>query len=186
LAHERADSDRFRFTAGWALEPAFEGQKNAVELRVTNRENGRPVAGLEKTLQVEFRYGEARARGKLRAVATDPGYYLADLLPTRAGVYEFRFRGTVEGGEVEVVFKSDDVISAAEMQFPDRLPSPREVAGVVQNAQETARAAQRVASTSRLLAWLGIGMGALGMLCGGAAIVLRRRGRVWPGHVSQP
>lgn len=186
LAHERVDSNSFRFAAGWALEPAIEGQKNAVELRVTNRESGQPVTGLEKTLQVEFRYGEARARGKLRVVATDPGYYLADLLPTRAGVYEFRFRGTVEGAEVEVVFKSDDVVTAAEMQFPDRLPSSREVAGVVQNAQETARAAHRAAATSHLLAWLGIGMGMLGMLCGGAAIALRRRGRERPGHVDQP
>jgi hypothetical protein len=178
LAHERVDHDRFRFVVGWAFEPALEGQKNAIELRVSTLQNGQPLTGLEKTLQVEFRYSEARARGKLQAVATTPGLYLADLTPTRAGVYEFRLRGTVENVEIEVTFKSDEVLTVAESQFPDRLPSPREVAGVVRSAQETARTAHGAAAASRVLAWLGVGLGGLGTLCGGVAIVFWCRHRV--------
>ena len=58
LAHERRPVDRYEFVVGFLVEPAFEGIKNGVDLRVSipaAAEGGEatPVEGLEESVQVE-------------------------------------------------------------------------------------------------------------------------------------
>lgn len=189
LAHERRDVGKYQFVVGFAAEPAFEGTTNGASLRVTNRETNAPVTGLEQTLQVEIHHGEADTTRSLRAVFGTPGLYQADFIPTAPGVYEFHFKGTVEGLPVEEEFVSgpgrfNDVNAATEFQFPEPLPSMREVAGVARSSQEAVQAASnaaaeagRAAATARTLALIGIGAGVVGVLvgAGGIAAGMRRR-----------
>ena len=189
FAHERRDVGKYQFVVGWAVEPAFVGEKNGVSLRVTNRETGQPVTGLEKTLEVEVHHGQTKATKNLRAVFGTPGSYQADLIPTAPGDYEFHFEGTVEGLKVQEEFASgpgrfDSVKSSADIQFPQKLPEVREVEAAVrgaqsaaQQAQDTAQSARDTASVARTLAVVGIVLGAIGIAsaAGSAIVALRRR-----------
>ena len=145
------------------------------------------VTGLEKTLQVEVVYvptGASRVLN-LTADATEKGRYTGDLLPTTPGVYEFRVFGTIEGMVVDETFASlgggggfDDIRSTAELQFPDRLPSNRELESAVRGAISTAEQAQDAAEEGPdVLPIVALALAVSGVVLGaaGLAIGLRRR-----------
>ncbi|MEK7280724.1 MAG: hypothetical protein AAB037_00010 [Chloroflexota bacterium] len=178
LAHARRDVGKYQFVVGWAVEPAFAGEKNGVSLRVTNRETNQQVSGLENTLQVEIHHGTNKTIKSLRAVFGTPGSYQADLIPTAQGNYEFHFEGTVEGLEVEEEFISgpgqfDQVESSADVQFPIKLRDASEFEAALQGAQNAAQQAQDAASSAKILAMLGVVLGAMGIALG----VIRMRKR---------
>ncbi len=191
-AHERRDVGPYQFVVGFLTEPAFEGLKNGVELRVLQAETQQPVEGLEHMLQVEITYvpsGVAKVL-RLRTIYREPGRYTADLIPTAPGQYRFRFIGSITGTAVNETFDSragggqfDDVEASADIQFPERLPTMREMQGAVRGAQQTAQQAQDAAlaaqagiTSAQTFAIIGTVLGALGIATGvGAAVVATRK-----------
>ena len=127
-AHERREVGAYQLVVGFLTEPAFEGLKNGVDLRVLDRETQQPVEGLERTLQVELTYvpsGAAKVL-RLRTIYREPGHYTADLIPTVPGHYRFRFFGSLAETAINETFDSragggqfDDVDAAADLQFQD-------------------------------------------------------------------
>ena len=117
-----------------------------------------PVEGLEGSLQVEVTHvatGASRILD-LQAAWGDPGHYVAGLIPTASGVYEFRVFGTIEGTPVDETFVSaggggdfDDIQSSTSIQFPEQLPEMREVVGAVQGARDIAQQAQDAALSAQ-------------------------------------
>ena len=113
-----------------------------------------PVEGLEGTLQVEVTHvatGISRTFD-LEAAWGDPGHYVAGVIPTASGVYEFRIFGSIEGTPIDETFVStggggdfDDIQSSADLQFPEQLPELREVVGAAQGARDIAQQAQDAA-----------------------------------------
>ena len=191
LAHETRDVGKYRVVVGFIVEPAFEGLKNGVDLRVTNTETQKPVEGLETTLQVEITHVPSKTSKTfaLRTIFRDPGHYTADLIATAPGVYQMRFFGSVEGTAVNETFVSrgggggfNDMASSADLQFPERLPEIRELAGAIrgsqaiaQEARDVALRAQDRASSANTLAVTGIVLGAVGIAAAGFAMVALRR-----------
>ena len=145
------------------------------------------VEGLASTLQVEVVYGPTGASRvvNLTADAAERGRYTASLLPTTPGVYEFRVFGTIEGTVVDETFASlgggggfDDIHSTAELQFPEQLPSNRELESAVRGAISTAEQAQDAAEEgSDMLSIVALALGAAGAGLGlvGLVVALRRR-----------
>ena len=146
------------------------------------------VAGLQNTLQVEVVYvptGASRVVN-LSADADEPGRYTADLIPSTPGVYEIRVFGAIEGMLVDETFAShggggdfDDIQSPAALQFPEELPSARELESAVRGAISTAEQAQDAASQgdSDALPIAALALGVLGAVLGAVGLVvgLRRR-----------
>ena len=195
-AHERRAVGPYEFVVGFIVEPAFEGQKNGVDLRVqipaaAEGEEPTPVEGVEQTLQVEITHVPTGISTvmDLRTIFNDPGHYTADLLPTAPGVYRFRIFGTVEELAVDETFESGEntfgsVESSAAIQFPESVPQVREVEGAVRGAQDAAgqalaaaRQAESAAAAARSLAVAGVAVGAFGFLMGAAAAVVAFRRR---------
>jgi hypothetical protein len=192
IAHERRDVGPYKFVVGFLTEPAFEGLKNGVDLRVLQAETQQPVEGLEHTLQVEITYvpsGTAKVL-RLRTIYREPGHYTADLIPTAPGQYRFRFVGSVAETAVNETFDSragggqfDDVGSSADIQFPERVPAMREMQSAVRGVQQTAQQAEDAALTAQAglpsaqtFAIIGMVLGALGLATGvGAAVVAARK-----------
>ncbi|TMB94270.1 MAG: hypothetical protein E6J38_08505, partial [Chloroflexi bacterium] len=58
-AHERRMVGAYQFVVGWLTEPAYLGQLNSLDLRITDtRQNpAAPVSGLEKTLTADVAAG---------------------------------------------------------------------------------------------------------------------------------
>jgi hypothetical protein len=190
LAHESREVGNYRTVVGFDVEPAFEGIKNAAAIRISTVADGGPVEGLQDTLQVEITYvstGASRTM-ELRSPFGQPGYYVADFIPTSPGHYRFRFFGTIEGMAFDETYESrsgggnfDDINPSGELQFPEEVPSARElesaVRGVETTANEALAAAEENSGGSSTLAIVAIVLAIVGIAVGGAGIVIARRPR---------
>lgn len=121
-AHEKrvVAGGAYQFVVGFVQEPAFSGQANGVDLRVTKQEEA--VEGLEKTLSVDI-----SKDGKSIALAfepnfKEPGRYAAYFVPSQEGSYQFRIFGTIDNITINEKFESgqkfDDVRNSREVVFP--------------------------------------------------------------------
>lgn len=186
-AHGEKDFEDYEFIAGFVKEPAYEGMLNGVELQVylhhqDESEAPSPVEGLEKTLQVEVTHLPTGASTimKLYPVFSKPGHYTAEFIPTAPGRYRFRFFGSIDELAVNETFESgpggfNDVEAIAGLQFPDELPSAREVTAAARGAQNTAMQARNGVATTTILAVAGLVLGAVGSASGLGAMVMARK-----------
>jgi hypothetical protein len=205
-AHERRTvAGKYVFVVGFLNEPALVEEPNGIDLRVTNAQTNEPVEGLEKTLKAEIIVGDQKKTVDLRARFGQKGAYTADIIPTKAGTWAFRFFGTVEGTPVDERFESgpgrfNDVQPKSELQFPVTLPTLGELAQQRAGAPEASgqqtvspadvqRALDRADTALRIgliLGLLGIGVGLLGV----GLAVRAQRGRVpmaaSPGRGPEP
>lgn len=180
LAHGHRHVGDFNFTVGFFVEPAFEGEKNGVDLRVERGEE--PVEGVHETLSVEIIHEANSIELPLRAVFGQPGRYTADFFPTATGDFTFRFHGTIDGTEIDESFTSTEdsfsvVRPAAELQFPVAVVSGRELQAGITGATDAATTAQDAVSATETRANIALAVGALGLLIGvgGIAMSMRRR-----------
>src|SRR5207302_6986704 len=99
LAHERrtVGGGKYDVVVGWDTEPAVVNQRNAAGIRISKAGTNpaEPVIGAENTLQLQLRQGGQTRPFRLRAVFGQPGYYVADVVPTRAGDYVLTFIGAL-------------------------------------------------------------------------------------------
>lgn len=176
LAHERRTvAGKYDVVVGWDVEPAYAGMKNGAGIRIMDAGTTNPVQGADKTLKVQIRQGASTQAFPLRAVFGQNGYYVADILPTRDGEYQWIFTGTINTDAVNETFDTADgkfnkVEPQAALQFPVALPDPAQSGAAVQ-------AAQAEAASARMLAFVGIGVGILGLVVGAAAWFSRPRPR---------
>lgn len=183
LAHEHREIGKYELVVGWAVEPAFVGEKNGLSLSVTNKETQKPVEGLEKTLKGEILFGGQKREVELRPVFRQPGQYIAHIVPTKDGDYRFRFFGTIEGTQLDETFDSADgkfngVEPITAIQFPEAVPAAGEVARTASTAdqkattaQNAAAAAQETARSTQTMGIAGVALGAIGILMGGLALI---------------
>ena len=175
LAHERRTigNGKYDVVVGWDTEPAYADLKNGASIRITEAGTSNPVTGAEKTLKLALRQGASTQSFPLRAVFGQNGYYVADIVPTRAGDYQWIFTGDINGNPVNETFdtadgKFDGVQPQGALQFPLPLADPAQTAASVQAAQADAQSA-------RTLAYIGIGVGVLGLLAAAGAWLARPR-----------
>lgn len=177
FAHEqRLVAGKYSFDVGFLDEPPLVGQVNAIDLTVTiPSEKDRPVKGLENTLTAMVIVG-GNARTSvipLEPREGEPGAYNGYFIPTIEGTYQFQFTGKVENTNVAEVFESgpgrfSDVLSPQAFQFPDKLPDPGATANEIRNARDAS-------ASARLFGLAALGVGIVGLVVGGVALVTRRR-----------
>jgi hypothetical protein len=176
-AHERRTigNGKYDVVVGWDVEPALQGQKNAASIRISKAGTSpaEAVTGAEKTLKIQVRQGATTREFPLRAVFGQQGYYVADIIPTRTGDYQFAFVGQIGDDQVNEKFDSadgkfDGIKPTTDMQFPVAQPDPAQATAAAQSAQAEAQSA-------RTLGMAGIAVGVLGVLAGAAAWATRPR-----------
>lgn len=131
-----------------------------------------PVEGLADTLTVQVSYGSERRELSLSPLLGEPGAYVAHFVPTAAGTYVFRFRGTIEGMPVDEIFESgpgrfNDVEEKGGLAFPEPRLSPAELQIQVEEAAQSSNRAV-------VIGLIGIALGAIGTASGLSAIYRRR------------
>jgi hypothetical protein len=178
FAHERrtVGGGKYDVVVGWDIEPAYVSQKNAASIRISKAGTNpaEPITGAEKTLKVDLRQGATTKTFELRAVFGQPGYYVADILPTREGDYQWTFNGAIGDDKINEKFDTADgkfnaVAPSTALQFPIASPDPVQVNAEVQAARATAQGAQTTAL-------VGVGVGALGLLAAIVVWLTRPRG----------
>ena len=184
LAHERRTlaGGKYDVVVGWDAEPAYVNQRNAAGIRISRAGTNpaEPVTGAEKTLKIQMRQGAQTRTFDLRAVFGQPGYYVADIVPTRAGDYVWTFSGSIGADAVNETFDSADgkfdaVAAGSDVQFPVAAPDPDQVTVQLQATQAAAQSAQTIA-------YAGVGLGVLGCLL--AIVVWLTRPRPSSGVLS--
>ena len=177
FAHERRTigNGKYDVVVGWDVEPAYQGFKNAASIRISQAGSSPavPVEGADKTLKVQIRQGASTKDFPLRAVFGQAGYYVADIMPTRAGDYQWTFVGSIGDAQINDKFDTADgkfnaVEPASGLEFPQALPDPLQTSAAVSAAQSDAQSA-------RMLALAGIGVGVLGLLAAAAVWFSRPR-----------
>jgi hypothetical protein len=171
LAHDhRTIAGKYDVVVGWKGEPAFAGILNAASIRVTKTGTETAVEGLEKTLKVKIAFGGGEPKEfALRTVFGEPGHYVADIIPVRAGSYIFTFSGKIEDTDVNETFESgpgrfDDIHATDALTFP---PVTAENAALTSALQDAANA--------RTLAIVGIALGAIAVVLAGANLMRVKR-----------
>jgi hypothetical protein len=195
-AHEERAVGKYHFAVGFGSEPAYVGQENSVQLLLHDA-GDRPVTDLGDTLSVEVVYGSQSMTLPLEpnfevGEFGIPGDYRAWFFPTQAGDYTFHFTGSIKGQNVDQRFTSGpSTFSAVEdpskVQFPSKEPPVSQVAALAQRLStrlQTAMAAQRraqdAANSAKTIGYVGIGVGALGLVLGASALAMSRRRAVAP------
>ncbi|HET6316190.1 MAG TPA: hypothetical protein VFG86_07015, partial [Chloroflexota bacterium] len=167
---------KYDVVVGWEVEPAFTNQKNGASIRISQAGSNPPVPvmGADKTLKVQIRQGASTKEFPLRAVFGQQGYYVADIMPTREGDYQWTFVGSINEDQINEKFDTADgkfngVEPLTGLQFPVN------AADATAAAQAQMASAQSDAQNARTLAFVGIGLGVLGLLAGIGAWATRPR-----------
>lgn len=200
-AHGDATQGGLVLTIGFADEPAFAGQPNAVQVVVEH--DRQPVTDLRPgDVMVEITFGSETSEPMDlepaffveggRVVSGGAGDYRADFVPSQPGRYTFHITGTIEGEEVDEEMTSGPqtfatVEDASSMTFPPvDAPSIDEIvsridaesaraADGVAAAEAAATSAEQAASSARTLGIVGIVVGAIGVGAALAALAAGRR-----------
>ena len=172
FAHERRTVGPLQFIVGWGSEPTFTGYLNGVEVIIEDTSAGGdpvPVTDAGGTLKAEVTFGDQKVGPlDLEPVFNSPGEYQAPLVPTRPGVYTFRFVGTVKGQAIDETFTSSDTTfespeDTAEIEFPVKDPTAAELSTRVERVDTRAAAAADSADDAKGKGTTGIALGAAGL-----------------------
>jgi hypothetical protein len=172
-AHERRTVGPYQFVFGWVNEPAYVGQLNSLDLRISDTRTNptTPVTGLEKTLKADI------AAGGLTpfALSIEPrfgaaGAYNAWVVATVTGTYTIHLTGKIDTQNIDERFTSgpntfDDIEDITAFQYPTKVPVADDL-GKKLDAISTAVDQTRIVALGALVVALaGIG----------ASVFLRRR-----------
>ena len=186
VAHEPRQVGKYDFVVGWFVEPAFAGEKNGLDLRITDRATKEPVTDAQQTLEAAVLFGGQSRPLELRGVHNQPGHYTSDVVPTQVGHYRFHITGALGGEAVDQTFDSADggfgeVESLSGIQFPAvaaaseaTAPAPADQA-LARAADLRAQAAAEAASTALTLAIAAVSVGGLGLVLGVVSMVNSKR-----------
>jgi hypothetical protein len=138
-AHVTRQAGPYTIEIGWANEPTYVGEANAVLIIVQDAAD-QPVTdlaeddlkvvvlnGSEQTGELTFEPGFSVEEGW-----GQPGEYNAPIMPTAPGEYTFHLTGAIRGEPVDIEVTSgdetfDSVKGTSEIQFPAKLPTLTEV-----------------------------------------------------------
>ena len=199
LAHGDHEQGDLAIATGFAVEPAYAGQPNAVELIITHA--GNAVVDLQPDdLSVDVTFGDQTTTLSPEAAFEvgefgTPGTYHAAFIPSQPGKYAFHVTGTIDGEKVDYTMSSgpktfSEVIDPQEATFPAvDAPTNTDLAARLEqesthaaaattaatSAQVAASAAQDAADTARLIAIAAVIVAVIAI---GLAVMARRsRGR---------
>lgn len=168
-----------QLTIGWGDESAFAGSRNSIEVGVTDR-TGAPVADPTDTLNVDVSFADRRLRLPLMPVEGQPGMYRAWILPSRAGSYAFHISGRLKGEAIDITSACSEktfqcVKEPGEVQFPEKDPTPAQLAESVTHSQARVQQAIDDATEARLISFMALAISGAAVAL--AVLVRRLRSR---------
>jgi hypothetical protein len=172
-AHERRMVGPYQFVVGWLAEPAYVGQLNSIDLRITDtrQDPAAPVAGVEKTLTADVAAGGlAPFRLTLTARFGTAGAYNGVVMPTVKGAYTFHIVGKIDTLTIDEKFTSGpttfgEIEDTAAVQYPSKVP-------VADELSKKLDAIQSGVDQTRAFALVALALAIVSL--GGAALARRR------------
>ncbi len=186
LGHTQITAGTYTVALGWADEPTYVGELNAVEAIVSDQD-GSPVDDLGPgDLTVTVTAGGQTSDPLALEPAFDteegtglPGDYRAAIIPTIPGDYTFHLTGAIHGTAVDATATSapdtfDSPAEPTEVQFPNQVPSGSQLADRID------RVDSRASSDAQTALLVGGGLGGAGIVIGIVALAFAIRTRRQP------
>ncbi len=168
-AHEHVTVAPYGFTVGWLDEPAIANVINGLDMGVNETlSNGTvvPVLGAENNLTAVIMSGAASAPKGLSPQENRPGWYTFPIIPTLAGSYSVRIRGTLGGTSINITVPLDDVQASSTVEFPVPNPTPSQLQGndntlssQISSLQSQVALATDIAAVAIVFGLAGVGIG---------------------------
>ena len=124
-AHGDQQVGPYSVVFGWRNEPAYAAQFNGPEVLLgLHDDHDAPFpADIPVELKADVTFGPATTTVFLEAARGEAGHYIANLIPTLPGDYQFRLTGTIGDETVDLTFDSADgefssVNPAEDILFP--------------------------------------------------------------------
>jgi len=187
-AHVLKDFGSYSVALGWAVEPTYLGEVNAVQV-VVRDQAGKAITDLaDGALQVVVSAAgqQSDALQLLNRFDPDtglgvPGDYEASIIPTIPGDYTFHLTGSIHGTPVDETATSgdstfDSVVGSTDIEFPAKLPALSDVSTRLDRLDGRISALSDGTSGSTALV-VGAGLGGLGLVVGLVALAVALRGR---------
>ncbi len=159
-AHVVTTVGPYTIALGWAHEPTYVGEFNAVQVFVTDAD-GKPVADIgDGDLSVVVSVGGQQSSPLALSPTYDedtglgtPGDYEAPIIPTAPGDYTFHLTGKIHAQAVDETATSSDstfdpVVESTGIQFPNTLPSLTELTASIDRINARLSASPSPAATS--------------------------------------
>lgn len=165
LAHEhvKVADGKYELSVGWRTEPPYAGLKNGLDLGVhrlgaastphehdheggagAHSDEKTPVKGLLGNLTVTYEIaGKTFTPPEWREQFDRPGWYTAEITPTREGTYTVHIVGTIEGHAVDARVKPHAVEAYSTTMFPEPDLTPEEASEKLADLEKTVAALQR-------------------------------------------
>jgi hypothetical protein len=193
-AHEERKVGKYTLAVGFGDEPAYSGEKNSVQMFIHDASD-KPVVDLGDTLKVDVSQGSDDTQKLSMSMEPNfevgefgtPGDYRVWFIPTTPGAYTFHFTGSIRGQRVDQKFTSspttfDDVQDPQQVEFPAKDPTAGQLSTRVDRETQRLTAAVATAqqqakdqaATIRLIAIVGLVVGALGLAVGTRALLRKR------------
>jgi hypothetical protein len=177
LAHGHTMVGDYELVIGFRSEPAYQGEPNGLDLRVTNKKTGELVNDLADSLKVEIVSGSSKRELRIRPQFGKDGAYTADVLPTQSGDYIWHIWGDIQGTPVDVsMTSSPETFNAVQAKdgvaFPAAEPAPADLLAQAEAAAQAAQAALFVGAAGALLGIAGIVVGVLALRARRASPIL--------------
>ena len=187
-AHVLKDFGSYSVALGWAVEPTYLSEVNAVQV-VVKDQAGKAITDLaDGALQVvvSAQGQQSDALQLLNRFDPDtglgvPGDYEASIIPTVPGDYTFHLTGSIHGTPVDETATSGDstfnsVVGSTDIEFPAKLPALSDVSTRLDRLDGRIAVLSDGTSGSTALA-VGAGLGGLGLVVGLVALAVALRGR---------
>lgn len=126
LAHTTVTVEPYEIEAGWGLEPPVVGVRNTFVFHVTEPgENPGVKTGILSAFREMAAVAQYGGITKSLEVHSDtrPGYYFANVIPTRTGSFSVLISGMLNETPIDVVIPIEDVESTTLLDFPPRQSS---------------------------------------------------------------
>ncbi len=187
LAHTTVMVENYSIEAGWGLEPPVVGVRNTFVFHVTEPapDNPRVTAGIFnafQNLEATANYGGA---SKILEINSDPrpGYYYADVIPTKTGSFSITLQGAINDTPVDVTIPIEDAESTALLDFPPREDSSSgdiaSIKAAVASIQDEMSASSTTSPESQGMAYdfavMSISLAAVAIVLGVVSLVRRPR-----------
>lgn len=142
--HVKTADGKYDLTIGWKTEPPYAGLKNGLDLRIQEivegheddhgTEHGHGAAGKRDVttgvignLTVTYEIaGKTFTPPDFRAQHGRPGWYTAEITPTREGEYTIHLVGTLNATAIDLRVKPHAIESVADTMFPEPDLTPEE------------------------------------------------------------
>jgi hypothetical protein len=171
-AHGHITVGDYELVIGFRVEPAYQGEPNGLDLRITNTKTKEPVKDLADSLKAEIISGSSKKEVTIRPRFGMDGAYTAEVLPTLAGDYTWHIWGDIAGTPLDVSMPSSPETFGA-VQAKDSVAFPA-VEATAAELQAQAAAAAQSAQTALLVGVAGALLGVVGIVVGAIGLRTRR------------